>query len=475
MSIQTETLRQNMTLAERWTFIKRALAGDESADYTALPMRQAIALLAVPMVLEMCMEALFAITDIFWVAALGPDAIASVGITEAVVTLLEAIVLGVGMATTAMVARRFGEKKVNDASVVAGQALWAGLLVAIAFGIVGVLYPGEILRAIGASESVVTTGSGYTQIMMGGSITITYLFLINAIFRGAGDASIAMRSLWIANGINIVLDPILIFGLGPAPEMGVTGAAVATTIGRGAGVIYQLYHLTRGSRRLVIRRHHMKWCIPVMQRLAKVSVGGVLQFLIGTASWVVMMRIVAQFGSEAVAGYTLAIRIVVFTILPAWGMANAAATLVGQNLGANQPERAEAGVWLTAKYNMVFLLCVAAVFIFYAEHVLRLFTDDAMVLLYGESCLRMFAYGYGFYGLGMILIQAFNGAGDTRTPTWINLFCFWLIQIPLGWTLAMPLEMGPDGVFISLLVAEFLLTGIALWVFRRGRWKLTEV
>lgn len=475
MSTETKTLRQNMTLSERWALIKRALAGDESADYTALPMRQAIALLAVPMVLEMCMEALFAITDIFWVAALGPDAIASVGITEAVVTLLEAIVLGVGMATTAMVARRFGEKKMEDASIVSGQALWVGLIVAALFGIAGVLFPGEILRTIGASESVVATGSGYTQVMMGGSLTITYLFLINAIFRGAGDATIAMRSLWIANGINIVLDPILIFGLGPAPEMGVTGAAVATTIGRGTGVLYQLYHLTTGSRRLAVHRQHLIVRLDVMRRLAKVSVGGVLQFLIGTASWVVMMRIVAAFGSEAVAGYTLAIRIVVFTILPAWGMANAAATLVGQNLGAGHPDRAEAGVWLTARYNMIFLLSVAAVFIFYAEPVLRLFTDDVRVIRYGESCLRMFAYGYGFYGLGMILIQAFNGAGDTRTPTWINFLCFWIVQIPLAWTLAVTFKLGPDGVFISLLVAEMLLTAIALWIFKRGRWKLTVV
>lgn len=458
----------------RWAFFRRAMRGDES-DVTTLPLKQAIAFLAIPMVAEMCMESLFAITDIFWVASLGANAIAVVGITEAVVVLLEAVAVGVGMAVTAMVSRRIGEKKPRKAAVIAGHALWLGAAIALVFGVIGATFPGEILRLMGTSPDVIEQGGHYTAVLLGGSISLMYLFLLAAVFRGAGDPAIAMRALWLGIGLNIVLDPLLIFGVGPFPEMGVTGAAVATVFGRGVGALYLLYRLFARTPRLPMSAAAMRLRSRVIKKLLSISAGGVAQFLIGTASWVFLMRIVADFGSEAVAGYTLAIRIIIFCILPAWGMANAAATLVGQNLGAEKPERAERAVWMTARYNAYFLGVMAVIFALAAPQIISLFTDDAEVMRYAVACLRILAIGYITYGVGMIVTQGFNGAGDTKTPTWLNLVCFWALQIPLAYLLAKPLGMGPSGVFVSIIVSETVLTILAVWLFRRGRWKTQTV
>lgn len=451
-----------------------ALAGKEH-DYTSGSIRRAVLLLAIPMMLEMAMESIFAITDIYFVSGLGADAVATVGLTEAVITLLYAVAVGLSMSVTAMVSRRIGEQDPEGAAVVAGQTIWIGLFVAIVVGSFGIAFGQEILRFMGASDAVIEQGSSYTSIMLGGSITIIYLFLFNAIFRGAGNAAIAMKSLWLANGINIILDPCLIYGIGPFPEMGVTGAAVATNIGRSIGVLYQLYHLFDGRARIKVHLHHLRIVSNTMFTLLRLSVGGVGQFLIATASWVILMKIVAPFGSAAIAGYTIAIRVIDLTFLPAWGMSNAASTLVGQNLGAGKPDRAEQSVWKTTQYSTGFLVCVAIPFIIFAEQIVSLFSSDPAVIEYGSDCLRYISYGYGFFAMSMVLTQAFNGAGDTITPTIINLFCFWMVQIPLAYSLATIFNIGPQGVFISITVAESLVAIIAYFVFRRGRWKAVHV
>ncbi len=349
------------------------------------------------------------------------------------------------------------------------------MFVAVVVGAMGIAFGQDILRFMGASHAVIEQGSSYTSIMLGGSITIVYLFLLNAIFRGAGNAAIAMKSLWLANGINIILDPCLIYGIGPFPEMGLTGAAVATNIGRGIGVLYQLYHLFDGSTRVKVQIHHLRVVTKTMVNLLRLSVGGVGQFLIATASWVILMKIVAPFGSAAIAGYTIAIRVIDLTFLPAWGMSNAASTLVGQNLGAGRPDRAEQSVWKTAQYSTIFLVCVAIPFIIFGEQFISIFSSDPIVIGYGSDCLRYISYGYGFFAMSMVLTQSFNGAGDTMTPTVINLFCFWMLQIPLAYSLAMIFEVGPQGVFISITVAESLVAIIAYYVFRKGRWKMVHV
>lgn len=458
-----------------YQLFKQALRGDVQHDFTKGSIGIAAFLLAVPMVLEMAMESIFAIVDIFFVASLGFEAVAVVGLTEAVLTILYAVAIGLSMGITALIARRIGEGNSQKANQVAGQALWVGMLVSMLVAFVGLVYSQDILRLMGADEKVLAVGADYTLVMLCGSITILYLFLINAIFRGAGDASVAMRSLWLANGLNIVLDPLLIYGIGPFPEMGVTGAAVATTIGRGVGVLYQLYHLRGHASRIKVGLAELKPQLEVMLDLIKVSIGGILQFLIATASWVALVRIVSTYGSAAVAGYTIAIRVVIFSILPAWGLSNAVATLVGQNLGAGKPDRAEQSVWRIARYNLYFMLSVAVVFILFAEFIIGLFTTDPAVIRDGVNCLRFVAYGYGFYGIGMIVVQAFNGAGDTMTPTRINFLCYWMLQIPLAYSLAKYAGLGTNGVFMAITIAESLLAVVGIWYFRRGHWKTTTV
>ena len=451
-------------------FIREALRENET-DFTVGPVGRALGLLAIPMMLEMAMESVFAVVDIAFVSRLGTDAVAAVGITEALVTVLYAVAIGLGMGVTAMVSRRIGAKDREGAALVTGQAIWLGAVVSIVVGVIGVLYARELLQLMGASESVVDTGEGFTAVLLGGSASITYLFLLNAAFRGAGDAAIALRSLWLANGINIVLDPCLIFGLGPFPEMGVTGAAVATTIGRGTGVLYQLWYLLDGRGRLAFQLMHLKIAASLIRRMLIISAGGIGQFLIATASWIVLMRIVAIYGSGPIAAYTIALRLVEFVFLPAWGLGNAAATLVGQNLGAGKPERAEKSAWRASKYNTVFMTTVGFAMLAAAPWITALFSSDPEVLRYGTSCLRILGIGFPMYAIGMIVIQALNGAGDTAWPSLLNFICFWLLQIPLSWWLATSLSFGPNGVFIGIVVSESLLTVLAVLVFRRGTWK----
>ncbi len=453
-----------------WGTVRLSLAGKE-LDFTTGPIGRAIILLSIPMVLEMVMESVFALTDAFFVSRLGTDAVATVGLTEAMVTILFAVAGGMAIATTAMVARRTGEKDNNGARVAAAQALLLGIGISVCFAVPGVLFARQLLAGMGGSPELVSSGHGFTRVIFGGSATIVLLFLLNAVFRGAGDAAIAMRVLWIANAINIVLDPCLIFGLGPFPEMGVTGAAVATTIGRGIGVAVQLWVLFFGGSRIRIDLRDLMPRLGVLARLFRLSVGGMLQNAISHSSWLFLVWIVGQFGAAAVAGYTIAIRLVVFAILPSWGMANAAATLVGQNLGAGEPERAATSAWRAGIYNTVFLLGVAVLFIAAADPMIRLFTDEAAVIAYGVSCLRWVSYGYPFYAWGMVMVQSFNGAGDTMTPTVINFFCYWLFQLPLAHFLAHGGGFGATGVFMAIAIAEAIIAVIGILVFRRGGWQ----
>lgn len=457
-------------LRRAWALVREAVAGSQQ-DFTTISIGRAVFLLAVPMVLELALESVFAVVDIFFVSRLGSEAVATVGLTEAMVTVIFAVGIGMGMATTAMVARRIGEKDVAGAATATAQALWLGVGLSLALGLTGVLFARRLLSLMGGTEEVVARGWGYTAVVLGGSGTILLLFLLNAAFRGAGDAAIAMRVLWLANGLNILLDPCLIFGLGPFPELGVTGAAVATTIGRGSGVALQLWVLLRGTSRVSLGRGRLRLVPEVLLRLARVSVGGIGQFLVATASWMALVRIIALFGSAAVAGYTIALRIIVFAILPSWGMSNAASTLVGQNLGAGRPDRAESSAWRTGLYNMIFLLAVAVVFITGARPLVGIFTSDPEVLAYGVSCLRIVSYGYGFYAFGMVMVNAFNGAGDTTTPTLINLGCYWLFQIPLAYLLARPAGFEAPGVFAAITLSESLVAVVGILAFRRGRWK----
>jgi len=457
-----------------WATVKLALTGKE-LDFTTGPVGRAIVLLAIPMVLEMVMESVFALTDAFFVSRLGTDAVATVGLTEAMITILFAVAAGTGIATTAMVARRVGERDVSGARVAAAQSILLGLALTAVVALPGVLFAEDLLRLMGGTPELIASGHGYTRVLFGGSATIMLIFLLNAVFRGAGDAAIAMRVLWIANACNIALDPCLIFGLGPFPELGVTGAAVATTIGRGTGVAIQLWVLFRGGSRIRVKLEDLLPRARIILRLFRLSVGGILQFLIGTSSWVALVWIIGGFGASAVAGYTLAIRLVVFAILPSWGLANAAATMVGQNLGSGQPERAETSVWRAGLYNMIFLLAVAVVFIAAARPLIGIFSTESDVLKYGISCLVWVSVGYPFYGWGMVMVQAFNGAGDTYTPTVINLFCYWLFQLPLAYLLAHGTRLGATGVFIAITIAESLIAVVGILIFRRGKWRLREV
>jgi putative MATE family efflux protein len=451
-------------------FVRLSLRDDDT-DYTVGPVGRALGLLAIPMMLEMSMEAIFAVVDIAFVARLGTDAIAAVGITEALVTVLYAVAVGLGMGITAMVSRRFGAKQVDEAARVTGQAIWLGAVLSVVIGVVGVMYAADMLRLVGASESVIETGAGYTAVLLGGAFSILYLFLLNAAFRGAGDAAVALRSLWVANGLNIILDPCFIFGLGPFPEMGVTGAAVATTIGRGAGVVYQLWFLFDGRGRLEFHLRHLRPQTHLIKRMVLISFGGVGQFLIATSSWIIVMAIVALYGSNAVAAYTIALRMLEFVWLPAWGLGNAAATLVGQNLGAGQAARAETSAWRAVKYNLIFMTVVGFSMLAAAPVITAWFSSDPEVLSIGTTCLRILSIGFPLYAIGLILTQSLNGAGDTFTPTVINFICFWIIQIPLAYWLATQLATGPNGVFVAIVVSESLITVLGIYVFRRGNWK----
>jgi putative MATE family efflux protein len=444
---------------------------DTDIDFTTGPIGRALGLLAIPMVLEMSMESVFAIVDIAFVSRLGTDAIAAVGITEALITVLYAVAVGLGMGVTAMVSRRVGAGERDAAANVTGQAIWIGAAFSVLIGVPGALYAADMLRIMGAESGVIETGTGFAAVLLGGSASILYLFILNAAFRGAGDASVALRSLWLANGINIVLDPCLIFGLGPFPEMGVTGAAVATTIGRGVGVVYQLWYLLDGRGRLEFHLRNLGIKPPMIARLLVISAGGVGQFLISTSSWIIIMRVVALYGSSAIAAYTIALRVLEFVWLPAWGLGNAAATLVGQNLGAGQPGRAAQSAWLATRYNVVFMTIVGTAIFTLAPGISALFSDAPDVVRTGTHCLRILAVGFPVYAVGMIITQALNGAGDTRMPTAINLVAFWATQIPLAYWLATSVGLGPNGVFLSIVLSETLMTTLCVLVFRAGRWQ----
>ena len=457
-----------------WSVVRDAVRGVPH-DYTSGSIGRAIVLLAIPMVLEMAMESIFAVVDVFWVSRLGPDAIATVGLTESMLTLVYTAAMGLSIGVSAVVARRIGEKRPDEAAEAAVQGIALGLVVAAVVAVLGVTLAPRLLALMGASPGVIAIGSGYTRMMLGGSATVLLLFLINAIFRGAGDAAIAMRVLWLANIINILLGPCLIFGLGPFPRMGVTGAAVATTIGRGTGVLYQLYRLSRGDARISIRREHLALRPAIMASLVRLSGSGTFQVLVGTASYIGLVRIVSTFGSAALAGYTIAIRLVIFCLLPSWGLSNAAATMVGQSLGAGKPDRAERAVWIAGGYNMLVLGSVGVLFIIFANQIVGLFTHDPSAAPTGALALRTMSYGFVFYALGMVLTQSFNGAGDTWTPTWINLACFWLWQIPLAYFLARVAGFGPFGVFLAITVGYSTLALVSAVLFRRGGWKLRQV
>jgi len=474
----TEPGQARQTVSEAapgwWATVREALRGSHH-DYTAGPIGRAIILLAIPMVMEMVMESVFAVVDVFWVAHLGPNAVATVGLTESMLALVYTAAMGLSIGVMAMVARRIGEKNPTGAAEAATQGIALGVIVAVVIGTLGALFAPRLLALMGASPEVIAIGSGYTRVMLGGNVVIVLLFLINATFRGAGDAAIAMRVLWLANWINILLGPCLIFGLGPFPQLGVQGAAIATTIGRGTGVLYQIYRLTRGDGRIAIGRAQLQLRPAVMRTLLRLSGSGTFQVLVGTASWIWLMRIISTFGATAVAGYTIGIRILIFALLPSWGLSNAAATMVGQGLGAGKPERAERAVWLAGLYNMFFLGSVGLVFVFLAGPIVSLFTTDPAVAPVATACLRIVSYGYVFYAWGMVLTQSFNGAGDTWTPTWLNFFCFWLWEIPLAWTLAVHFKLGPRGVFFAITIAFSTLAVISAILFRRGRWKLRRV
>lgn len=458
-----------------WTLIKDAISGKEH-DYTTGSIRKAIILLAIPMMLEMGMESVFAVVDIFFVSHLGKHATSTVGLTESVITIVYSLAMGISMAASAMVARRVGEKNKEGASEAAVQSLLLSIGITVVVSITGIIFARDILRWMGAESATIEQGIVYTRIIMGGSVVIMLLFLINGIFRGAGNPMIAMKSLWLANICNIILCPLLIRGWGPIPALGLTGAAVATTIGRGIGVLYQLYYLFRGNSMIQITLHHFKPVWSVLRSLTNIAWPGTLQFLIGSGSWIVLASIVARTGhSEASAGYQVALRIVMFFILPAWGMSNAAATLVGQNLGANLPERAQQSVMTTVKYNAIFMGIVSLIFLLLADYIIVFFTDDPEVQRYAVLAMRIISAGYIFYGIGMVISNAFNGAGDTRTPTWINLFGFWFLQIPFAWVTAQVFEWGPAGVFTAIPVAETAITIASYLIFKRGKWKLVKV
>jgi putative MATE family efflux protein len=453
-----------------WSTVADALRGAHH-DYTQGSIPRAIVLLAIPMVLEMALESVFAVVDAFWVGHIGPTALATVGLTESMLSIMYAVDLGLAMGATALVARRIGEGDAEGAAESAGQAIIVGIVAAIVLGLIGGIFAPQLLALLGADKNVIAQGSSFTRVMLGGSGCILFLFLFNAIFRGAGDAAIAMRVLWFANIINLILDPCFILGLGPFPRLGVTGAAVATTIGRSAGALFALSRLVRPGHRITLRRRHLKFDSAVMGRLLRVSGNGAFQAFIGSASWIGLVRIMSLFGSEVLAGYVVSIRLVIFALLPSWGLGNAAATMVGQALGSRQPDRAEKAVWLASGYDCAVLSLIGLVFAVFAHPLVSVFTSDPISLQTGATSLRIIALGFPLYAYGMVVTQSFNGAGDTWTPTMINLGVFWVFEIPLAYFLAVTSHVGPSGVFIALTVAFCALAVVSILLFRRGRWK----
>jgi putative MATE family efflux protein len=457
-----------------WALLLEAVRGSDR-DYTTGPVGPALVMLSVPMVLEMAMESLFAVVDVFYVSRVSADAVATVGVTESMLTIVYTVALGLGIGAMAVVSRRIGEKDEDGAAQAAAQSIALGLIVAAVVGVIGFFNAEALLRAMGATPSMIESSLGYTKVMFLGNATVTLLFLNNAIFRGAGDPAIAMRMLWLGNAINIVVCPFLIFGIGPFPELGVTGAAVGTNIGRGTAVVTQLWMFTSGRSRIHIRRRHVRLIPSVMWNVCRLSGSGFIQILIDTSSYIGLVRVISTFGSEALAGYTIGIRTVIFAILPAWGLANAAATMVGQALGAKKPERAEQSVWTAGKYNAIVLGVVSVLFVAFAPWIVSIYTDDPRVAPWATSCLRIVSTGFVFFAYGLVFTQSFNGAGDTWTPTWINLGCFWLFQIPAAWLVAIHYGQGPQGVFVVMTVAFSALAVVSGVIFRQGRWKATQV
>lgn len=452
----------------------QALKGSEK-DFTSGGINKAIFLLSIPMIAEMSLEAVFAVVDMFWVSKISTNAVATVGYTESMMMIVYSVAVGMSMAATAVVARRVGEGDIDRASMAGFQSIFLGIIVSVILGVVGFFMAEELLGMLGASASVIEEGVGFTRIMFLGNLPILLLFLINAVFRGAGDASIAMKSLFISNGLNLLLDPLLIFGFGPIEGMGIEGAAIATTIGRSTGVIYQVYHLLNGSSKIKIAAKHVVIRFKTLLELIKISIPGIGQFLIETASWIFLIVLISKFGTDAVAGYQIAFRVIVFTILPSWGMSNAAATLVGQNLGANLPQRAEISVWKTARYNMIFLGTVSVIFFLAARPIIMIFSSEPEVIEVGVSALRVICVGYVFFAYGMVISQAFNGAGDTRTPLVVNLVVFWAIQIPLAYWLSVILDWQAEGVFFTIALCHSLQAIISIVLFKKGKWKLIKV
>lgn len=472
--LRSEPVKSASRAAALWQDLKNAIRGSE-ADYTQIGMGRAIFLLAVPMILELIMESTFAVVDIYFVGTLGASAVATVGLTETYLFLLYSIAMGLSMAVTAIVARRVGEKDYDHAGISAVQAIFIAIFVSVPFAVAGIFFAKDLLALMGADAWTLEHGYRYTQWMLGGNSVVMLLFIINAIFRGAGDAAIAMRVLWLANGLNLILDPALIYGWGPFPEMGIEGAAIATNIGRGTGVAAQLWVLFRGGKHLRSIRSQIRVDWKVIGRILRTSLGGIGQMIVAMTSWIFVMRIIAEFGSAAVAGATIALRIMMFTMMPAWGMSNAVATLVGQNLGAGKPDRAERSVWVVGFWNMLFLICVAIIYFNFSDSIVGLFTDDAQVIAVGAEWLTIVSYSYFVYAWWMVATQAFNGAGDTSTPTKINLVFFWLIQIPLSYTLGQWLGFGYHGVFWAIFASETSVGLFTLWLFMKGKWKTVQV
>jgi putative MATE family efflux protein len=457
-----------------WEIVRDAVRG-QHVDYTTAPINRAVVMLAIPMVMEMIMESIFAVVDVFWVAHLGANAVATVGLTESMLTIVYTVAMGTGIGGMALVARRVGEKNPEEASRTTVQSILLSVILSAIVGLIGGTQASNLLRLMGATPEVVDTGWKFTAVMLGGNVTVFLLFVINAAFRGAGDAAIAMRVLWMGNALNIALGPCFIFGLGPFPQLGVTGAAVATNIGRGTAVLIQLYTLTRGSSRIKITRAQLGFDPKLMMSVLRLSGSTMLQIFINTSSYVGIVRLISAFGSAALAGYTIGIRMIIFALLPSWGLSNAAATLVGQNLGAKQADRAEQAVWQAVRYNMLFLGSIGAVFLLAAHPLVALFTIEPEVARHAVACLRIVSAGFIFYAVGMVITQSFNGAGDTWTPTMINLFIFWIFEIPLAYVLSHYSSLGAYGVFTALAIAFSILAVVSGVIFRRGKWKQKQV